>query len=405
MVRSTTLAPRPPLFDAAARLVAVWSGPVAKPAAPIKRRQLMEREDLIRQLLLVRELDLETLQLTSLKRGDLANFLGQDRLGMLLGPAQLQRLELTGLPFRMGAECHLDREGAENLQVLSRRLRAILQASMPADTTDCRLDTSKLRQKLLAGSHSPWLQEEAVPALLQLLQAENTGVRRLLVEVLARNSGHKATTALARRAIFDLDADVREAAVRALADRPRQDYRTVLLDGLRYVWPPVADHAAETLVAIGDRAAVPWLKKLASEPAPTRAVLQYSSTGPSYVVPELVRVNHHSNCLLCHARSSSQTDLVRAAVPVRSQPLPPPTSSDYYDQGSTFIHADVTYLQQDFSVIQAVARHGPWPGYQRFDYLVRNRPATRSEAAQAGDLDAAYPQRDAVLFALRELQR
>jgi hypothetical protein len=59
--------------------------------------------------------------------------------------------------------------------------------------------------------------------------------------------------------------------------------------------------------------------------------------------------------------------------------------------------------------VQPVANPGPWPGHQRFDYLLRERRASALEIKQflAGQKDLtpapAYSQRDAVLFALREL--
>jgi hypothetical protein len=363
------------------------SQPVAKATVPFKRRQLLDRASLTRQLLGVSEVDSGTLRLLSQEVND-----GRAR---------------TGLPVRMGADCHLDREDAENLQVLSRRLREHLGNSLPKDEHDPRIDADQLRQRLLAervGALCPWVQDEAVPVLIQLLQAENRPVRRLLVELLSRIPGPNASAAIARRAIYDLDSDIRQAAVRALADRPRADYRAILLEGLRYPWPPIADHAAEALVAVQDRQAVSSLKRLETEPDPRGPVRDESTAHSGYVVRELVRINHLSNCASCHARSTSSTDLVRAAIPNRGHPLQPPTSQ-YGQSGGTFIHADVTYLQQDFSVMQPVANHGPWPGHQRFDYFVRSRPATRTEIIFDSGRDSPYPQRDAVQFALRELQR
>jgi len=71
------------------------------------------------------------------------------------------------------------------------------------------------------------------------------------------------------------------------------------------------------------------------------------------------------------------------------------------------VRADITYIRQDFSVQQPA----PTPGTtnltnQRFDYLVRVRllgsKDAKKLAAEVKEL-ASYPQRDAVLFALREL--
>ena len=79
-----------------------------------------------------------------------------------------------------------------------------------------------------------WQQPEAVPTLTQLLQAEDRPQRLLLVDLLARIKGRAASQALARRALFDLSDEVREAAVAALRDRLRDDYARLLIDGFRY---------------------------------------------------------------------------------------------------------------------------------------------------------------------------
>jgi hypothetical protein len=368
---------KPAALPAAKEKLAIADAKPAKKLS-IKRRHRLERIDLCRQLLQVREIDSSS-QPESRQR----------------------RQELAGLPFRMGVDCHLDKEGAENLQVLSQRLHNLMGTCMPGG--DFRLDADKLRDELLPRidmAHNPWIRDEAVPALLQILQPENTPVRLVLIDVLTRIPGPQATAALAKRAIYDLDPKVREAAVRGLVGRPREDYRAILLSGLRYLWAPVADHAAESLVALEDRQAVPLLKRLMAESDPAAPTWQEDATPPGYVVRELVRVNHLANCATCHPRSNSATDLVRAAIPLRGQPLSP---SPYSNQSSSFIHADVTYLRPDFSVMQPVEHHNAWPAHQRFDYVVRERPATNSEIAVVQRQGAAYPQRAAVLFALNEL--
>jgi HEAT repeat protein len=56
--------------------------------------------------------------------------------------------------------------------------------------------------------------------------------------------------------------------------------------------------------------------------------------------------------------------------------------------------------------MHAVPSPGAWPAYQRFDYLVRMRPLATSEArlhTRALAEMRTSPQREAVLFALREL--
>jgi hypothetical protein len=78
------------------------------------------------------------------------------------------------------------------------------------------------------------------------------------------------------------------------------------------------------------------------------------------------------------------------------------------------VRADITFLRQDFSVRLPVPRLTPTPRpgplgdpKQRFDYVVRTRRLTPTEMKlfkarpPADPMD--YPQRDAVLFALRQL--
>jgi len=70
----------------------------------------------------------------------------------------------------------------------------------------------------------------------------------------------------------------------------------------------------------------------------------------------------------------------------------------------TFVHADETYLRQDFSVPQPVTNPSPWPAFQRFDYLVRTRALTfEEEIFGKVNEPMAGRHRQAILFALREL--
>jgi hypothetical protein len=222
-------------------------------------------------------------------------------------------------------------------------------------------------------------------------------VRKKLVELMAQWDDPQATILLAQRAIFDLSPDVRAAAVAALRNRPAKEYHRVLMDGLRYPWPPVADHAAEALMALRDREAVNELIGLLDRPDPRRPIQEDKKA----VVEELVAVNHLRNCLLCHAPSFEKSDPARGVVPVPGQSLAP----RYYesdDPQTIFARADITYLKQDFSVFQPVDNADPWPKEQRFDYLVRRREAKAEDFAKVKE-SATYPQREAVLAALRGL--
>jgi hypothetical protein len=234
-----------------------------------------------------------------------------------------------------------------------------------------------------------------------MLQTEDKPVRFRFVRMLSETEDDEAAAALARRAVFDVAPEVREAAVMALRDRPTASYREVLMQALRYPWPAAADHAAEALAALDERAAVGPLVALLDAPDPTAP---FRDAG-EWARAELVQINHLGNCLLCHAPSTDKDDRLRGFAPRRGQPLTAP----YYGQTEgDFVRADITYLKQDFSVMQEVKEPDGWPYLQRFDYLVRTRRLSGEEVAalppRADDGKApTYPQREAVLFALREL--
>ncbi len=451
MPRATDLAPPP----------AARAPEPAPPGGPVpfifKRRTHADAEEMARRLMGAPEVSLEKGGENALAR-QLVRHAGA-RTSRFVHPVfdvLTERADLLGLPLRMGVDCQSSKEAAESLQALSRKLRLHLIEAARRDPLDLRLKPEAVRSVLMTappGQHPQWLEEEAVPTLDQMLQVEARGPRLALVEALARIPGTAATAALARRALFDLSEGVREAAVRALADRPRGAYRALLLAGLRYPWAPAADHAAEALVALRDREAVPVLVGLLKEPDPR---LEVRASGPLdlgphmykaprlgplggkvvmaveegrtgsrtvsvlgsedvaepreksvLVVRELVRVNHLRNCMLCHAPALAATDPVAGLVPTPNEPLPPP-SQPYYSgsPGGIFVRADVTYLRQDFALALPVERPGAWPAHQRFDYLVRTRHATDEERAaweKRKARPAAYPQRESVLFALRGL--
>jgi hypothetical protein len=136
------------------------------------------------------------------------------------------------------------------------------------------------------------------------------------------------------------------------------------------------------------------------------------------VLRELVKVNHHRNCLLCHAPAGdapagnrSRGTVPVGPVPSPYDPLPPSSSSVYYEErnGTTVASAHITYLRQDFSMLLPVKDAAPWPEMQRFDFLVRTRVLTAGEVRdhrqkkQAGDAPALSVQRLAVLSALQQL--
>jgi hypothetical protein len=319
-----------------------------------------------------------------------------------------KRADLKGLPVRMGEECRTAAAEARVVQDVSRAVRRARASGgrgrRGGDSYHemVERDMAFLEDvKRVTEGRSSSAERVAV-TLAQMIQADNPPVRRYLVKALGDAKGGDAGLALARRAVFDPSPEVREAAVKALADRPRKEYRDFLLGALRYPWAPAADHAAEALVALDDRESVLPLRRLLDEPDPAAPV---RGKDGKWRVTELVRVNHLRNCLLCHAPSSDDKDPVRGLVPERGKPLP----EVYYDsREGSFVRADIVYLRQDFSVMQPVAKAAPWPALQRFDYLTRRRELTAEEVerlppAKGATAPHAYPQRHAVSWALRQL--
>ena len=395
--------------------------PAQQPAPPpekplvIKRLDRSTDEDLRKQLMQVREVHLDPPGRLP-RSGDLARLATSYQDDSRFTPRVLAYWhDLEGLPFRMGADCCLGKDPAEDMQAMSRKLRTIMADSMAKRKaasaggvtvigTDNRLDADYMAEKIAEeGGGKEFARSGAVPCLMQMLQPENKPVRQVLVQQLAKIRHRSASEALAKLAVFELADEVRDEAIAELAKRPREEYRPVLLAGLRHLWPTAANHAAEALVAVQDKEAAPALHQLANQPDP--AALFFDKSHNAWV-PEMVRINHLSNCMMCHAPSRLTTDLVRGRVPSPNQPLPPLTQY-YEDNRGPFVRADITYLKQDFSVYQPVDRPGNWPVMQRYDYLVRvRRVETQAELeSRKSKPDASYPQREAVLFALKELSR
>jgi hypothetical protein len=220
----------------------------------------------------------------------------------------------------------------------------------------------------------------------------------------------------------------------------------VLLEALRHPWPRAAEHAAEALVALRDQEAVLTLVTLLEEPDPCAPS---GTKGSKLRMREVVKTNHVNNCLLCHAPALSYGDPVPGVIPGISWQIKLPKaqaaaltgnvtgpgSHNYSRAGSggtqtmtigfvptgkgpspvkvrmttvflpIVVRADITYLRQDFSVVQPVTVAGLFkPVDMRFDYLVRTRPASQDEVDWYKKKDKEdYPQRDAVLYALRAL--
>jgi hypothetical protein len=247
-----------------------------------------------------------------------------------------------------------------------------------------------------------------IAALMQVLGPDSVAMRKGLVKYLAATSHAEATRALAKLAIFSAEDEVRHPAIEALKVRREKDYTAVLLQGLRYPLPAVAKRATEAMTRLERADLVTELVSFLEEADPRAPTMKDVGDKQVPVIRELVRVNHHRNCLMCHSPAVPNkvpANVTTAEVPRPDQPLSFPSDGYQNSIPEVLVRLDVTYLRQDFSLMQPVADANPWPEMQRFDFLVRNRVITDEEAkafpaAKAGVLS---PYQRYALAALREL--
>jgi hypothetical protein len=424
--------PQMPAAPAAAPQVAapgVAKVPAAAAPPVFKRRQHATEEELLAQLASAPEVGLGI-------RGNAVagaySSIYRERAELRLDPGASELTPLfmvvpaiRQLPYKNGPLSQLTRQQGLTLERLAGKLHAYLDEVAPREKDGKRHVTAVLRTRLtteLRGKRPEWVQVEALPAMLQILMHEDTPIRGLLVDLLAQIPDKAATEALAQRAVFDLNADVRGASIDALRGRSGEEFRSVFIKALRYPWPPAADHAAEALVALADRGAV--LDLVAALQADDPSAPRVLSSG-RMVIQEMVRTSHLANCMLCHPPSVDGTEAVLGVDPLHLSPFTFTTSTTSFtypgaraqlgdrtivtqtDQArELLIRGDITFLRQDFSVQQPVLQAAPGsaPVRLRFDYLVQRREATKAERARARSHEHdSYPQREAVLFALREL--
>jgi HEAT repeat protein len=350
------------------------------------------------------------------------------------------RPDFNYLPLRQGPTAQLAPRDAGTLAVLSRKMHAYFNTISPVGPSGERTNPAGLAAALnndLRGKKPEWLRVEAVPTLNQMLMTEDRPFRSMLVQLLAEIPERPATLALVQRVLFDLSPEVRERAVQALAGRNPLDYRPGLLSALRYPWAPAAEHAARALVTLKDKESVPSLVTLLPLPDPAEPQ-RYRN---QLVMQQLVRMNHNNSCLVCHPPALLGTEPVVGFDPVPRQGNPAPGAGSGMRGGrcasgsmggsrspgslptTNWVRADIAFLKQDFStalpvrqvLVPAVAPPGgkvnpPQPGIvqqlERFDFVVRRRLLTPTEKRlweKNGPARKDYPQREAILYALREL--
>ena len=324
-----------------------------------------------------------------------------------------QRPDLAGLPFVMGDACRLPKEPSRQFSIEVESVRNAMATSRPEFWKHYRpqADKSETERK------NPI--RPRIAALMQMLATESPSVRKGLVQYLKDFPGTEATVALARLAVFSFEEEVRTEALEALKNRPeKQESAEILLSGLRYPWPSVSANAARAIAKLERKDLVPALIGFLDERDPRAPARREIAGRKAIVVRELVRINHHHNCLLCHAPGNTgdivfdngiAKEVVTAPVPIPDQELP--SSSQGYGLGlpDMLVRADVTYLRQDFSLLQRVKNAKPWPDLQRYDFLVRTREITSREAdayrvwREKQGPDYRAPQHQAALQALQTI--
>jgi hypothetical protein len=417
---------------------AITKKPPPKTETPVpKAEKVLDPEELRASLVKVKEIDFYPVVYKLRNAAIEASVTGKDfatdqqlrQLYELVSPPKflakvngvlLKKAGEEGLPLVPKAKVRMTLQAARTMDAMSKQLRVQGFVSIPGAAPAPLVTPGGVPgvpkkgpgAVIKASAHATELEnwckenhieryEGALNTFLQMLQIEDDPTRMVLVEEVGKCKTAVGTEILANRAVFDLSPDVRKASVELLRKRKPETYRSLLLQKFRYPWAPAADHAAEALVSLTDKNAIPKLAELLAQPDPSLPV--FDDKKKTGVVKELVRINHMRNCFLCHAVSRVATQLVRGAVPEPGAALPLPEM--YYNSArADFVSATVTFLRQDFSVAQPVKNAAPWPSMQRYDYMVRTRKATDAEMAKLRDTPSgSYPQRNAVLSALRKL--
>lgn len=320
-----------------------------------------------------------------------------------------KRQDLAGLPFLLGIACRAETEAAKALAIHSAAVRTALARELAAYSYQT---SPKLKQSF--DHFGEMSKSSSLPALRQILATENFRLRITLLEHLKSVKGKKASVVLAQYALFDPESEVRHVALHMLRERPGKDYEDVLLSGLEYPWAQVAWRAGQALVYLNRTDLLPTLVDYLDKPNPAGPVMKEIGGTQVYQVRELVRINHHRNCMLCHApqevvagpsgRARRDPSVPAGAVPVPGEELPPSASTVYYQSfrpNTIVVRADITYLRQDFSTLLPVPNSGVWPQQQRFDFLVRTREISSVEANELANRDNVH--RQYVLYALQVL--
>jgi hypothetical protein len=152
--------------------------PEPTPALFKRIRPSPNTDELTRQLFKVKEVELDKTPNGPATRDVLAHAQANKSKVPHPTPAVLtRRADLAGLPMRMGVDCHLGKESAKALEVLSRKLRTYLSDATKANAgrggaagfpvIDDRADVAALRARLDLDGAELWQVPEAEPTLVQ----------------------------------------------------------------------------------------------------------------------------------------------------------------------------------------------------------------------------------------------
>jgi hypothetical protein len=346
------------------------------------------------------------------------NSLNDGRIDGFLETLRDERSDLRGLPFALGEACRTMAERNKHFAAAARGAREISRG-VSADVfwsrylQGCALDAARFSS--LNRSEQEHVIVSRIKALMQVLAPESAEMRLGLVKYLAALLHADASRALAKLAIFSDEDEIRQAAIAALKVRDGRDYTDILLQGMRYPWPPMASRACDVIAKLNRKDLLPSLVDLLEDADPRAPIVMRSESKNSQVVRELVRINHTRNCLLCHAPAGTHDiprDALIAEIPLPGEPLVEPSLPYILRRRAApgmSVRVDVTYLRPDFSMFQSMPNAEPGSARQRFDYLVRTRELTPEEAEALGatfdEVKSAWssPYRMAAAAALRAL--
>jgi hypothetical protein len=285
-----------------------------------------------------------------------------------------ERTDLQGLPFQMGHKCRMDALIVDLFASAVGLTHETLRSAGASSVTTRSSDS-------VEQFWTRWNGQDAgvgVAALTQIYGPQTAERRENLASRLNAVDHPASTRALARAAVFDFDKHVRIAAVKGLKNRAKEDYTEILMAGLGHPWEIAARNAAVAIGQLQRQDLVPQLVAFLSQPDPREPYEEKVNGEPVTMVRELVKLNHHRNCLLCHPPPDNANQMpggVFAVVPTPGESFPMPSPGNPYGSipSEVMVRADVTYLRQDFSIMQSVGNAHPWPEMQRFDFFVRTR--------------------------------